>query len=132
MRQPTPIASLLEWHRDALAGKRPPIHDGEPHVGWFKVRMVKGGPFVPARIWVEREICPNTGELEGDERLFLEVEGERLNLMRHWVWLSKNPISKAEFDHLFELRSTIDGMSATHVPFDVSDQIIRPQQRKAS
>ena len=126
MRQPTPLAQLLRWHRDALAQKRPKVHEGEPQMGWFKVRMVRGGPFVPARIWIEREICPLTGELACDERILCEVNGARRDALREWVWLSKNPISKAAFDELCALRQSIEAMVATHVPFDLKDTVMRP------
>jgi hypothetical protein len=126
MRQPTPLSNLLRWHRDALAGKRPPIHENDPQMGWFKVRMVRGGPFVPARIWIDREICPLTGELACDERFLCEIDGERRDVQREWVWLSKNPISKAEYDELCSLRQSIEGMAATHAPFDLQEHVIRP------
>lgn len=126
MRQPSPISKLLAWHTDAMAGKRPPIHDNDPHMGWFKVRMVSRGPFVPARIWIDRDICLATGELTCDERFCCEIDGERRDAYLEWVWLSKNPISKAEYDELGALRQSIEAMAATHVPFDLQDHVIRP------
>ena len=126
MRKPTPVSQMMRWHADAVAGKKPPIHDGDPQFGWFKTRMVKGGPFVPARIWIDREICPETGELACDEQFICEVDGERRDAQREWVWLSKAPISKAEFDELCHLRSSIEVMAATHVPFDLQEHVIRP------
>jgi hypothetical protein len=95
-------------------------------MGWFKVRMVRRGPFVPARIWVEREICPLSGELACDERFLCEIDGERRDAEREWVWLSKNPISKAEYDELCSLRQSIEAMAATHSPFDLQEHVIRP------
>ena len=95
-------------------------------MGWFKVRMVRGGPFVPARIWIEREICPLTGELACDERILCEINGARRDALREWVWLSKNPISKAAFDELCALRQSIEAMAATHAPFDLKDTVMRP------
>jgi hypothetical protein len=126
MRQPTPIANLLKWHRSALAGKNPPVHESEPQMGWFKTRMVRQGPYVPARIWVERDICPQTGELIDDERLLCEVDGERRDPDREWIWLSKYPISKTEYEHLIALRAALPDMAATHVPFDLTTTIMRP------
>jgi hypothetical protein len=126
MRQPTPISALLRWHREALAGRRPAIHENDPHVGWFKVRMVRGGPFVPARIWIEREICPETGELASDEQMICEVDGFRRDLQREWVWLAKTPISKAEYDSLLAMRAQRPDMAATHAPLDMTETIIRP------
>lgn len=95
-------------------------------MGWFKVRLVRGGPFVGARIWIDREIYPETGELADDERFLCEVDGERRDAFREWVWLAKNPVSKAAYDELTDLRASIEAMAATHIPFDLTQNVIRP------
>lgn len=124
--RPRPASQLLEWHKAAIAGKAPPIHDGDPQIGWFKTRMVKDGPFVPARIWIDREICPRTGELIGAERFTCTIDGERRDPFSQWVWLAKNPITKAAYDALSARRTSMEAMAATHIPFDLTENIIRP------
>lgn len=100
MREPTPETELLAWWADALAGKRPPLHEDVYHCGFYKRRMVARGPFVPARIFVEREVCPDTGELLSDEVLRCEVNGQRRDITEEWLWISKFPISRDDFDDL--------------------------------
>lgn len=99
MRQPTPAADLYAWHRAALAGHKPVI-DATPQCGWYKRKLVKGGVFVPARIWMFQEIDRATGELMADEVLQCEVNGRWADPDDAWPWLCGNPISEAEFRYL--------------------------------
>ena len=67
MRRPTPHDVAYAWHRDAILGVYGdglPTHD-TPQCGYFKRKLVKGGPYVPARIWLDAEIDDVTGELAG-------------------------------------------------------------------
>lgn len=66
IRQPS-TAQLYGWLRAAVNGENPPRHDGIPHCGWFKRRMVKNGPWVPVRIFIDRDIDLASGELTRDE-----------------------------------------------------------------
>lgn len=126
MRQPTPISELYSWHRSAMEGRLQAVHEDEPKCGWFKVRMVKGGPFVPASITIEREIDFETGELADDERFVCEVDGEPRDAFKEWTWLAGRPISRADYDALSEMRAGVADMAATHVAFDLRANIIRP------
>lgn len=125
IRQPTPVSRLYAWHRAALAGKPVTIHEGEPQCGWFKTRMVKGGPFVPASITIQREVDEN-GELTSDERLVCEVNGERRDPVNAWLSLCKNPISRAEYLDLKDLQRRHPEMAATHAPIRLRAGQIRP------
>lgn len=104
MRRPTPQDSLMAWHRAAIAGGSPPVHPNDPQQGWFRRRLVKGGPMVPARIWLHQEIDEATGELAEDEVWRCEVMGEARDPVDEWPWLCARPISEAEYDHLMRLR----------------------------
>ncbi len=103
MRKPTPTADLYAWHRAALAGDEPEIHPGDPQCGWFELRLVRGGPLVGCRIFVEREIDPDTGELLCDERLVCEVGTRRItdfiDIDDQFSWLSRHPISEELYDY---------------------------------
>jgi hypothetical protein len=102
LRKPTDIDAALRWHREALKGvfgDASPVTEDEPQVGWYKRRLVKGGPFVPARIWLEREI-DEAGELVSDEILRCEVNSIAADPFREWVWLIKNPISETDFNYM--------------------------------
>lgn len=124
MRRPTPRTVLYAWHSAMMRGQRPPTHDGEPECGWFKTRLVKLGPWVPARIWCEREIDPATGELTEDEVLRCDVGGERRNPERAWTFLK--PISREDYDALVLRVASNARMAATLAPYDLTQEPARP------
>lgn len=114
MRQPTPMSILFAWHRAAIAGEAPPMHEGLPEAGWYRTRMVKGGPFVPVEIRVEREIDLETGELAAPERLIATVDGMRRNPEAIWTYLT--PITREEHAALIQRRKVAPQMAATMAP----------------
>jgi hypothetical protein len=99
MRQPTSTAEAYAWHRAALAGDEPATDD-TPQCGWFKRKMVRGGPWVPARIWLFSEIDDATGELVTDEILQAEVGGRFADPEDLWPWVCGNPISEQDYRFL--------------------------------
>lgn len=124
IRQPSSLKMIYAWHRAAIAGEAPPMHEGAPEAGWFKTRIVKGGPYVPVEIIVEREIDVETGELASDERLVAIIEGQRRNPASIWTHLT--PISRADFEALQQRHSDLPVMQATHVRMDLSMEPVRP------
>lgn len=124
IRQPTPMRVLYAWWKAALAGEAPPIHDGLPECGWFKTRMVKGGPWVAVEICVEREIDIETGELTTDEKMVALLDGQRRNPASIWTYLT--PISRADFEALQQRQAATPAMQATHVRMDLSLEPVRP------
>lgn len=101
-RLPTPRAALYAWHTNALLGvlaDEPQAFNETPECGWFKRRMVKGGPFVPARIWMYQP-TDESGELVGDEVMNCEVNGKWADADQQWSWLCGNPITEQEFLYL--------------------------------
>jgi len=104
---PTPAHVLYAWHRNALLGvfgEAPETFNEEPECGWFKTRLVKGGPWVPARIWMYQPIDEDTGELVGDEKLQCEVNGQHADADEVWSRLCGNPISEQEFNYMTATR----------------------------
>ena len=99
MRKPTPRAELYAWHTAALAGLNPAI-DQTPQCGWYKRKLVKGGVFVPARIWMFQEVDLSTGELLSDEMLQCEVNGCFADPEDAWSWVCSNPITEQEYRYL--------------------------------
>lgn len=114
MRQPTPRAQLYEWHTSAVAALaaarvNPAAMSGrelhalgipvpnEPQCGFFKRRFVRGGPFVPARIWMDQKIDAVTGELTTDEKLRCQIDGKDVRPEDEWVGLCARPIPESEF-----------------------------------
>lgn len=124
MRQPSPMARLYAWHRAALAGHAPPIHEGLPECGWFKARMVKGGPWVPVKIYVQRDIDPETGELTSPEVLRCEVGSEERDPARMWTYLT--PISRADFEALAFLITNTPQMFDPRQKVDLTNGAMRP------
>lgn len=98
LRAPTP--DPYAWHRQAIAGRgqREPIAD-EAQCGWFKRKLVKGGPFVPARIWLVQDVGED-GELLDDELLQCEVNGQYADPVDQWSYLCGQPITEAEFQYM--------------------------------
>jgi hypothetical protein len=126
IRRPSSFARLHDWHRRAVAGEAVATHDGLPHAGWYKRKLVKGGPWVPVRIYVERETCPETGDLTAPERLAMEVEGIRSDRdpADDFTWLT--PISRSEYDWLMDARLRDTRFADSRAPIDLSDKPTPP------
>ncbi|MBK8772921.1 MAG: hypothetical protein IPM06_21160 [Rhizobiales bacterium] len=117
MREPSTIAMLYGWWRAALNNADQPRSDGFPECGFYKRRMVKGGPWVAARIWCEREIDAS-GELTGPECLRCEIDGTYADPCQHWTYLT--PISREDYEALLRRRLLLDGMMTPEQPIDLS------------
>ncbi|MEP6826968.1 MAG: hypothetical protein ABJA10_02715 [Aestuariivirga sp.] len=97
------MATLLAWHTVALDNVRNHLQvdmNPEPECGWFQRRLTRGGPFVPARIYIDSEIDDETGELVSDEKLCCQVNGRSADPFTQWEWLAASPITKADYDYL--------------------------------
>lgn len=123
IRQPSSMSQLYAWHRRAV--QHPDawsLEDGVPHCGWYKMRLVKGGPWVPAEIRIEQDIDPDTGDLAADERFALYVEGIRQDdpeaAHDRMTWLT--PISQAEFHRLMDMRLRDSRFFDARQPIDLS------------
>ncbi len=97
MRRPTPSHELYAWYEKALRGEVVPMHEMEPHPGFYRRRLVKGGPWVPASIWMDQPTDPETGELTGPEELRAEVNGVPEDPALVWTYVCANPISETEY-----------------------------------
>lgn len=104
IRIPTPIKVQLAWHSARLSGRDCPSHPDDPECGWFKIKLVKNGPYVPARIWLYQEIDSETGELCDDEKFQAELNGQYADPYSQWIWMSARPITKAEYDWMMAVR----------------------------
>ena len=124
MRQPTPASVLYAWHTAALRDPSIARHEGDPQCGWYRTRLVKGGPFVPVQIRVEREIDDDTGELLGPETLVALVDGQPRAPGPIWTHLT--PISRAEFQSLQDRKASIPAMAATHAKLDLTEGPMMP------
>ena len=93
-----------------------PSHDWEPPCGWFRTRFVKGGPPVPVRITIDRDIDPATGELTRDETFIYEIDGQRRRSLP--IGLVYHAITREAFDEIMAARAADLRLQATLVPFD--------------
>ncbi len=124
IRRPTPTAKLFAWWKAATEGRAAPRHDGLPECGFYKRKLVKGGPWVPVKIFIERVIDPETGELTEPERFACIVDGVRRSAEAQWTYLT--PITRAEFQTLTELGESLPEMAATMVRIDLTERAMRP------
>ena len=102
LRFPTPKGKLFAWHTNALLGiygDEITVFNEEPECGFFKTRMVKGGPFVPARIWMVQPV-DESGELIADEVMQAEINGKFATPERVWQQACGNSISEQEWRYL--------------------------------
>lgn len=90
--------SAWDWYHAALVGKNPPIHEGEPRCGYFKVRDRRGlnkklaaikRPFIACAIWAD----PASGELKA------ELAGAPTAPDSLWPYCAKYPIPYETYAH---------------------------------
>lgn len=91
----------LKWWRSAIAGNAPPI-TAEPQCGFYRRRLVRGGPWVPVRIWIDRMV-DEAGDLMGDEIMLCSVAGRLADPEAAWLYVAGSPIQREEYDYLCRL-----------------------------
>lgn len=124
MRQPTPQTQLYSWHRDALDGLKPVIRE-DAYCGWYKRKLVKGGPWIPARIWMEQPIDED-GYLTDDEVMRCEINGVMADPIDEFSWLANNPITEDEYRYLVRLRKWADQNRTEHAHEAYDFNTIKP------
>ena len=112
MRQPLTGDEMFAWYHQKMRGERPPTHLEEPHAGFFKTRLVRGGPFVPACIWWEQEI-DDAGELLSEPVLRCHIDGRERAPIDVWSWLAGRAVDEDEYTRLLVSRmATPDPVAA--------------------
>ncbi|RJE82973.1 hypothetical protein [Paracoccus onubensis] len=125
IRQPTSREAQYDFWSRTVAGERVPRTEDEPQPGFYKIRMVRNGPFVAVEIWLEQQVDPDTGELVTDERLRAICNGEPRDPAK--LWLYCRAITAEEYDGLTGAHISIPKMAATHVAVDLANMAaIRP------
>lgn len=95
-------AAMVEERRrtkDSAYRSKLPIPDA-PQPGWYKRRLIRNGPWVPARIWRHPEIDFVTDKPSGRDMLLCEVNGERREAELQWGALCLRPISEVDFNFM--------------------------------
>lgn len=120
MRKPTSPWKALRWWREALEGLNPPRHEGIPECGYYSMQDVKGGPYIPVRIDLSRDIDPDTGELTGPEEMTALVgRDEHRDPVQLWTRL--RPITEGEYNMLIAANRR-----STRVRIDLTKKAARP------
>lgn len=106
MRAPSDTSRLYDWHTQAVAGRawHYKLNEDDPLCGWFKARLVKKGPFVPARIWLDQPVDED-GQLTGPEELRCEIDGLPKDPLEQWTRLCQYAITESEFVYMTRLRA---------------------------
>lgn len=72
-----------------------------PIAGYYRVKLVKGGPWTSARLWYGLPRDPITGEeLDRSPRWMGERGGQPCELEDLWPFCHGNEIDQAEYDYL--------------------------------
>ena len=73
----------------------------DPLDGFYRTKLVKGGPWVPVRIWTEDgDRCEETGELLSDQIIRCRVGGQDSDPFAVWTYCAGSPITEAEYDFM--------------------------------
>ena len=102
----------LDWWCRALAGEAPQI-TSEPMAGFYKRKLVRGGTWVAARIWIAGAKDELNRPIE-DQTMHCEVDGQPRDPVDEWLWLAANPIDETEF----KLLSRLGPWARQHAPND--------------
>lgn len=87
----------LAWWTEELAHPGQPVPQ-EPQCGYFRHRLVHGGPWVGVRIWREPQLDPETGQPTGLELLRCNVGGKPRDPAALWVVVATKPIKLSEYE----------------------------------
>jgi len=100
------------------ADRGPALDPDIPVPGFYRIRLIRGGPYCALRIWLGAAIDPATG-LEVEERGYrwqCAVNGQRVPFEDHWPGCARDPISKQEYERILAESRTMDGRSAFFDP----------------
>lgn len=110
MRRPTDRSDAWATWRAMLAGERVAVTD-TPCCGWWKAKRF--GQWTAVQIDLVQDVCPDTGELLGDERFCAFVGPHDVfydddKVAAIWLRCAANPISEAEAERLLRMPAVSD------------------------
>lgn len=91
----------LAWWREELKHPGQRIGD-DPQCGYYQTKLVRYGPFVPARIWREPAVDEATGKPTGQEILLCHVASRSRDARNMWPRLAMFPISLATYNAMMK------------------------------
>lgn len=124
IRQPTTPETAREWWNRALRDPSTPRVEDEPQVGFYRMRKVKNGPWLPVKIYLH-QVTDENGELTEPETIEVEVNGWPEEPDRVWTYCK--PITEADFDALNERHRIMPAMNEVTRKYDISETPILPQ-----
>lgn len=69
-----------------------------PVAGFYRTKLVRGGPWVPVRIWYGPSRDPETGEeLDRSPYWQAECNGKEADALELWTWVAGREIPEAEY-----------------------------------
>ena len=83
------------YWQNALSGNFGAVHENDPQCGYYRMRKGRGGPWVPAAIWLEGQGSLRQGEnsINSDSgKLVCLVDGKERNAYDVWTWVCRYPI----------------------------------------
>lgn len=86
--------------------ERAPLIVDQPQEGFYRTRLVRGGPYVPVHIWYGPPHDPETGEvLDRSHRWQALRNGQECDAAEVWNWCAGNPITEAEYRHMLAVKT---------------------------
>ena len=83
------------------------LHADQPVAGHYKTRLVRGGPWLPVRLWLSPPPDPETGEpLDRAPRWQAELAGKPVDdfwASGLWPAVALHPVDDAEYRYLCDL-----------------------------
>lgn len=81
----------------------------QPREGYYKIREVRDGPFVPVHISFGVSRDPHTGEpLDRSPCWHATRRGKPVEIDKVWPWCAKWPISPADYLHMMRVVDHVD------------------------
>lgn len=104
------MITISEWWALASAGdpRRTPRQIDQPQPGYYKTKRVRGGPWVPARIWIDDA-----------EQIQCKRDGEMVDALEAWPFL--RPITIRQFAKL-----TAAARHDAKTPVDLTKEPAKP------
>jgi len=69
----------------------------DPPPGHYQIRLVKRGPFVPVRIWIEDGDRDEFGNLESDQIIKAAADGVEVDVWSVWPYCAGETITASEY-----------------------------------
>lgn len=70
----------------------------QPQPGFYRLRRVRGGPWIAARIWIDNSIP------ERPAVMLAEIDGQFQDPLAIWPSCAGNDVDEAEYRHLLNVR----------------------------